>query len=305
MGPVMYVCATLSLLWTCTASPARKSYHVGLFCSTGAYSHDIMMRRLAEQLAASGHLVTLLQIRVFSFNYSIPPIESERVTIVQMNCSNSWTRDLMGQLQNQIWYSTVPFGNRRLSYRSIRLFSQLYDAHMFGCRAALQDKTFVRRVLNLNLDLIVIDYILNECALAFAALSNTPRMYLSNYPMMESYFDSTGATSNPAYVPSVLSKETIPMRFSSRVSNSICRLLALVWRQKLMHSISKLIYSFGYNSLDLRDEEMKTLLFATPSEFLLDASRPLTHNIKYLGCCKCLSQESKTFNKVRLESKWI
>ncbi|VDP07351.1 unnamed protein product [Soboliphyme baturini] len=262
LARLLLTCSTVACLVRSTlGKQAASGRHIGLFTNTGPYSHDAMMYQLAEKLANNGHKVTVIQIRASA---------------------------LLHKIQTQIWHSTVPFGDDRPNLKSLTLFLKILDFQTDGCEAALRHEPFVRRIKALDLDLLVMDFLLNECALGMSLMLNVPRVYLSNYPMTDTYMDYFGIPSNPAYLPTTVTKLTSPMDFVRRMLNCVCRLILSYVRGIIMAKSEKLYRRLGYKLQRYAPEEKRTILYATPSEFLLDSPRPLTHTVKYFGCSNCM-----------------
>lgn len=174
---------------------ATESAHIGLFASTGCYSHDIMMRHFADRLTSMGHRVTLIQIRVYEFNRTVPSKRSESITswdhLVYEACGEDSERTLR-RLQRHMWTSSVPFDGNSWTTEGIRILTQLHKHHIHACFNALRDQRFMEDLQRLRLDLLVTDYVLNECALRFSSILDVNLAYLSNYPILCSYVSDVG-----------------------------------------------------------------------------------------------------------------
>ncbi|KRY57442.1 UDP-glucuronosyltransferase 2B31 [Trichinella britovi] len=263
----------------------KKQLHIGLFMNTGPYSHDIMMQQVADDLSSRGFKVTMLQIRVFNFNFTLPK-SNYNWSIVQYDYSRPETNTIMNAAMNQIWHGPVPMGGGTFNYKGIFTFHQLYESHAKACQSALKDADYMRKVQEMKLDIIAIDYVLNECAIGISSILKIPRVYLSNYPMVEVYTDNFGVPSNPSYVPALVSHTGSKMSFFERVLNTATHVALIFARVGLFWRSGKMFRDVGY-SAELRQEERDTIFYGTPLEFLLDGPRPIANTVKYFGCMKC------------------
>ncbi|KAL1240565.1 UDP-glucuronosyltransferase 2B14 [Trichinella spiralis] len=96
----------------------KKQLHIGLFMNTGPYSHDIMMQQVADDLSSRGFKVTMLQIRVFNFNFTLPK-SNYNWSIVQYDYSRPETNTIMNAAMNQIWHGPVPMGGGTFNYKAL------------------------------------------------------------------------------------------------------------------------------------------------------------------------------------------
>uniref|UniRef100_A0A5S6QRD1 UDP-glucuronosyltransferase n=1 Tax=Trichuris muris TaxID=70415 RepID=A0A5S6QRD1_TRIMR len=253
--------------------------------NTGPYSHDAMMQRIADDLCDKRYKVYLLQIRVFDFNMTLPKSKYAHPTL-RFDYSGPETLAVMKEAQAQIWYGPVPLGGGTVNFKGMYTFQKLYEVQSAACQAALKSETYLAMIQAAHLDFLVIDYVLNECALGISAILKIPRVYLSNYPLIEVYSNNFGVPSNPSYVPAVLSPTSSRMTFAQRLQNVLIHTATIFIRTGLIWRSQRLLHTAGYDT-ELRGEERQAIFYGTPLEFLLDGPRPLSNSIKYLGCFRC------------------
>ncbi|KFD48612.1 hypothetical protein M513_10546 [Trichuris suis] len=271
----------LLLLRLCSS----QSKTIGLFMNTGPYSHDAMMQHIADDLYDKRYKVFLLQIRVFNFNMTLPKSKYVHPTL-RYDYSGPETLAVMQEAQAQIWHGPVPLGGGTVNLKGVYAFQKLYEVQSAACQAALKSESYLSKIKAAHLDFIVIDYVLNECALGISAILKIPRVYLSNYPLIEVYSNTFGVPSNPSYVPAVLSPTSSRMTFVQRLQNVLIHTATIFIRASLIWRSQKLLHSVGHDA-ELRGEERKAIFYGTPLEFLLDGPRPLSNSVKYLGCLRC------------------
>ncbi|CDW58318.1 UDP glucoronosyl and UDP glucosyl transferase [Trichuris trichiura] len=249
--------------------------------NTGPYSHDAMMQHIADDLYDKRYKVFLLQVRVFDFNMTLPKSRYAHPTL-RYDYSGPETLSVMQDAQAQIWYGPVPLGGGTVNLKGVYTFQKLYEVQSAACQAALKSESYLNKIQAAHLDFIVIDYVLNECALGISAILKIPRVYLSNYPLIEVYSNTFGVPSNPSYVPAVLSPTSSRMTFVQRLQNMLIHTVTIFIRASLIWRSEKVLRSLGYGA-ELRAEERQAIFYATPLEFLLDGPRPLSNSVKYLG----------------------
>ncbi|VDP05756.1 unnamed protein product [Soboliphyme baturini] len=289
----LYLTTTMLIcvVWHRPAATAvrNRPYHIGLFSNGGWYSHDALTSDLAKQLANSGYKVTVIDMRLFNINSTI--YHNGNFSVLQYQHESTESSRWLRRLQNRMWLDTIPISAGKLSkLKNLRFFMSFYDVHFQACHGALNDHRFMRSLMRLKLDLLVVDCILNECGLAMSALLAVPRVYMSNYPIVEQYADYAGVLANPAYVPSIFSKEVGQLRFVARTVNFIYRALSAFVRNRLLTRVHNVFASHGYNLPNLHREERSNVFYGTPFERLLDTPRPTSNNFKYFGCSDCLEE---------------
>lgn len=281
---IFFVCL-LALLWDFVTAA-----HIGIFASTGPYSHQMLARNLAERLVLEGgHRVTIIQILVYGFNTPYPPSKAHWDYVVfNGTCPESlaW----QAKAQRFMWVKPLAFDVENFDLESVQIFDGLQHYHMVACARALRDKEFLARIEKLKLDLLAIDYIMNECAqgLAYTMMNKVKVTYFTNYPIIGSYADSMGVPSNPSYVPSTLGHEKLPMTAASRLANTISYVLLFGTRRRFYYSaygVFKRVKKVALPSLSVLERRM--VIFSTPFEILVDVPRPLIGGLHYFGCENC------------------
>ncbi|KHJ41089.1 hypothetical protein D918_08865 [Trichuris suis] len=271
--------------------------------NTGPYSHDAMMQHIADDLYDKRYKVFLLQIRVFNFNMTLPKSKYVHPTL-RYDYSGPETLAVMQEAQAQIWHGPVPLGGGTVNLKGVYAFQKLYEVQSAACQAALKSESYLSKIKAAHLDFIVIDYVLNECALGISAILKIPRVYLSNYPLIEVYSNTFGVPSNPSYVPAVLSPTSSRMTFVQRLQNVLIHTATIFIRASLIWRSQKLLHSVGHDA-ELRGEERKAIFYGTPLEFLLDGPRPLSNSVKYLGCLRCSRGDEIRTSQVRLSPESV
>lgn len=188
MNRRIFIFAIFSLIFSII-----EAAHIGLFASTGCYSHDVMMRHFADRLISvdgGDHRVTLIQIRVYEFNRSISSTNSISTPPWQhlsYDACNNESVSSLRRLQRQMWTNLVPFDSNSMDMDGVEILVDVHKHHIEACFQALQDRKFMEDVQKLKLDLLVTDYVLNECALRFKEVLDVNLAYFSNYPVLSSY----------------------------------------------------------------------------------------------------------------------
>lgn len=275
---------------------AAFSANIGFFCHAGLYSHDAYSNYVSTTLASrTDHNVSMLQIRIFEF-YKRVSFSQRYVSYEYLN--DTETTAARREAMELMWDLTMPFDVHNLSGSVIGMKSviRLQKCLLRGCRAAVRDKSFMNKVKNLNLDLMVVDYAVYECGIAMANALKIPTAYITSGVFASNYMDYLGIPTNPSYVPMWMCNFEPYEDFWGRLLNTYAYANAGGFRRVFYNLASKMFYEEINVRLDGLDvAERRTLLFGSPWEMFLDMPRPVARNVKYFGCesCAVMAEEKK------------
>uniref|UniRef100_A0A914URC0 glucuronosyltransferase n=1 Tax=Plectus sambesii TaxID=2011161 RepID=A0A914URC0_9BILA len=263
---------------------------IGLFGSSGCYSHDVTMRAAGEVFR--GHDVAWVQTFTFDFGVPAPTLPSNWHRMIVNQVSEDSTAALH-YTKSIIWETVVPMDVRRLwdLRPQWAIFNILRTQHM-ACYATLRSANFTTFLQQHgNLDLAVVDYMLQECMVGTSALFNaTVSVYFSNWPLSDGYVASFNIPWMPSTVAKTSSGLPTHMNFAERTANMVVQIFFLL-SHSLQIAVVDVLHSWvGYES-DILATESRQLLYATHSEFVIEMTRPISNQIKFFGCQRCLPSD--------------
>ncbi len=282
--------------------------HFGLFAGLGCYSHDMLMKNLADSILEAGHRVTLIQVRVYDGPavFDTKKTAAEAFAFIHRNGSTDKTIRTIRQATEYIWNHTIPLDPMSFNPEGTRLLASLQKTHSVVWHKTFKDAKFLSELRALKLDLMVIDYILNEGGVVVASLLKVPFVFFSNYPVPNGYSGSLGLPTPPSYVPNVVANFARGANFEQRAHNSLLNVLLYTAHDLFLLQAEKV---FRANAIDVHNvaafETDNLIGFVTPMEFMTEVSRPFLHNLMYTGCVMCQSKQKNTADIVNSKSNAV
>lgn len=158
-------------------------------------------------------------------------------------------------------------------------------------------------------DVVLLDYILNECLLDVAAqVPGKPAAVLLNFLLPPGYREQLGLPTLPAYMPEILTGITTPLPFLARLRNAVefaaTRLMAegVYTAFHAQRHLAPYALPFPFPSSpspplnrsesrasangehrEYRSMLHDAILYLNPMELLLDTPRPLNARVKHVG----------------------
>ncbi|XP_072401396.1 UDP-glycosyltransferase UGT5-like [Diabrotica undecimpunctata] len=255
----------IAALFMCSVAVTRGYKILGVF-SYCAHSHFSLGYRLASELAARGHDVTVItckpqnkglkNLKEVSVEGLVGAIESFRSTLSESGQMNFW-----GQLE---WTQGLGIAYTEYVLTAPEV-QELWNS-------------------NQEFDLVVMEHFINDAATIFHHRFNCPLVVLSPGPMsmMNNYL--VGNLAPPSYVPSILGNYDAEMNYWERLSNTYRFILGEIFMHtKFIPAQNELLKRVFPDAPDLNSILYNASLILITSHVSLIDTMPLQQNIKEIG----------------------
>jgi hypothetical protein len=272
------------------------SSKIALIASSGCYSHDVLTKAMGTYFSEEHHQITWIQLRTFDFGHSVVVPKHWNTHIYDGRSEKSAT--FVDNLQALLWTTAVPLSPNRLwDMRGVKALSDINRLQHEICWEALAAGHF-DPLRNASFDLVVVDYVMQECGEAIAAfLNSSVSVSVANYPFMSMYTGSMNLPSNPSSVPETMTALPSQMGFVQRVQNTIVQEMFFVLRLTSTFVIDWCFWFHGIN-VNLRQFESDQIFVGSPLQALIGTPQPIDNRFKYFGCSTCFSKGKSQVSQV-------
>uniref|UniRef100_A0A914VAD3 glucuronosyltransferase n=1 Tax=Plectus sambesii TaxID=2011161 RepID=A0A914VAD3_9BILA len=258
---------------------------IAVIASSGCYSHDVLSKAMGSSFSEEDHEITWIQVRVFDFGQSV--VIPQQWKKIIFDGRNVRTAEFVDNLKALLWTTAVPLSpNRLYDMRGVKALSDINTMQHETCWNALKAGHF-DAFRNESYDLVIVDYLLQECGEAIGAfLNKSISVSVANYPFMSTYTSSMALPSNPSSVPETMTALPSSMNFVQRTQNTIVQGMFLGLRVLSIVVIDWIFWFHGV-TVDVGKFESDQIFVGSPLQALIGTPRPIDNRFKYFGCSTC------------------